>query len=296
MHIATLLHNPGAGEKSYTEAELISKIEAGGFKCLYSSLDDDNWINFDPSSEFLIITGGDGTVRKVTEQLLLNNISSKYPLALLPAGTANNIARTLNISDDAGEVIESWKREKVKKFDFGRIDHIASTFFFLESIGFGVFPELMQEMEKQDEQLKDSQEKSLNLALELLCNIVSSFEPFSCEIEMGEARHSGKYLLVEIMNTRSIGPNLFLSPHGDPGDGEFEVVLIPESQKDKLLTYLTNKLRGLEQPDLFDVFKTKAVRIKCDQHLAHVDDELVEVDATTEINIQLIEGAFGLLI
>ena len=36
---------------------------------------------------------------------------------------------------------------------------------------------------------------------------------------------SGDYLLLEVLNTQLVGPNLSLAPDADPGDGVFDVVL-----------------------------------------------------------------------
>ena len=59
------------------------------------------------------------------------------------------------------------------------------------------------------------------------------------------------------MNTQSIGPNLNLAPFADPGDGQFEVILISERQRDEFATYVHNKLHGIEQPPIFNILKAK---------------------------------------
>ena len=113
MKKATLLHNPKAGEESFTREELISKIEAQGIKCVYQSTKADHW-KIEEDSDFVIVAGGDGTVKKVTEKLLKKNDHKNFPLALLPAGTANNIARTLDLSMDEDLVISNWKKKNSK--------------------------------------------------------------------------------------------------------------------------------------------------------------------------------------
>ncbi|WP_207532412.1 diacylglycerol/lipid kinase family protein [Desertivirga arenae] len=295
MPKATLLHNPKAGEEAFTPNELVSKIEAQNIDCVYRSVRDD-WTKIDEQTDFLIVAGGDGTVRKVTETLLELDLHQTYPIALLPSGTANNIARTLSLSDDEDLVISHWQNPKIKKYDVGRIHNLKGSSFFLESFGYGVFPVLMTEMGKQEEGLKDTPEKKLKLAVEILHQIIESYEPAYCELEVDGIDHSGKFLLVEIMNTQSIGPNLVLSPHANPGDGEFEVVLIPESQKEKLLNYVGNKLQGIEAPNLFDICKAKNIKIKCHDLLAHVDDETVEIHQQAEVRIELIEGMLEFMV
>jgi len=296
MSKATLLHNPKAGEKSYTKKELIALIENEGIKLTYSSLKEKDWDDFDKDTSFLILAGGDGSVRKVTKKLLKNNINRKYPLALLPAGTANNIAKTLSIPEREEDVIKSWKEGVIKKFDVGRVSNVKSAHFFLESFGFGIFPVLMQKMEALDNEVLDTPDKKLTMALTIFKMLLDSFKPFQCDVVVDGVSHVGKFLLVEIMNTQSIGPNLTLSPHADPGDGEFEVIFIPEGQKEKLQNYIENKLNGIDDPDNFDTCKAKSVIVKCDHYLAHIDDEIIEVDNVPEVVIELDEGALQFLI
>lgn len=296
MSIATLLHNPKAGEESYTEKELISLIEKEGIELIYSSIKEKGWDKFDPRTNFLIVAGGDGTVRNVSKKLIKDNLNRKYPIALLPAGTANNIAKTLDIPEKDEEVIQSWKKNETKHFDFGRVKELGESHIFLESFGFGVFPVLMEVMKKQDEDLVNTPEKKIKLALELLIGITNSFKPFGCQLEVDGARYDGEFLLVEIMNTQSIGPNLVLSPNSDPGDGELEVVLIRESQKEQLLDYINKKLLGVEKQDNFDIIKVKNVKIKCDNYLAHFDDELFKIEGAPEVVVELDKGGLEFLI
>src|SRR5262245_66643559 len=89
-------------------------------------------------------------------------------------------------------------------------------------------------------------EEEIKTALETLREIIFSYEPKQCNLKIDGTDHSGKFLMTEIMNTKLIGPNLFLSPHGDPGDGEFEVIMIPEKDKEKLAAYISDKLKGIE--------------------------------------------------
>jgi diacylglycerol kinase (ATP) len=295
MKSAVLLHNPSSGDESHTKKELKSMIEEEGFKCSYSSTKKKGWDEIPSDGEFIIIAGGDGTVRKVIKNLIENH-SYKLPIALFPAGTANNIAKTLDIPDGDEEVIRSWHKEETKDYDVGRISNLSSTHFFLESFGYGVFPLLMKEMKKQNKKDKGTAEDELDLAIRLLHDVIRTYEAPYCELEIDGTDHSGKYLLAEIMNIQSIGPNLHLSPSSDPGDGEFEVVLIPEEQKDLFLDYVDNLIKGGDGASQFDIRKGKNIRIKCNELYCHADDELIKIKKATEVKIELAKGLVKFLI
>src|SRR5690349_9593233 len=244
MKIVNLLHNPTAGNEDHDSGELVSLMEKNGFECQYASMKKE-WKEIDEQVDFIVAAGGDGTIRKITKQLLVRKLSEKtWPIALLPLGTANNIAQTLDIQGSTEEIIQSWHDTDVKTFDVGRIRGLPKVEFFLESLGYGVFPYLIKKMKKVEK--SQTPEQEIKTALEMFYEIIFSYEPKECHLTIDGADHSGKFLMTEIMNTKLIGPNLFLSPHGDPGDGEFEVIMIPEKDKNKLAAYISNKLKGVE--------------------------------------------------
>lgn len=228
MKQVQLIHNPGAGDESHSKDDLKDLLEQNGYECSYVSTKKKGWKEFESDADLLLIAGGDGTIRKVAGELLEEKLIDKpNPIAILPMGTANNISKALQITGEPKDIIQSWNAFKTKSFDVGRIHDIPDHLFFLESFGYGVFPYLMQEMKKLGEDQFETPEEKIHKALEVLHQIILSYEPKQCNLSVDGTDHSGKFVLIEIMNTPSIGPNICISPLSDPGDGEFEVVLVP---------------------------------------------------------------------
>lgn len=298
MKLAQLLHNPGAGDEGHEKKDLISLIESNGFDCRYSSTKKEKLEKaLDEEADFLIIAGGDGTIRKVTKELVKRKtIDKTWPIGLLPLGTANNIAKTLELEGKHEELIKSWHNERHKNFDVGKICNLEDTSFFLESMGFGIFPYLMKQMAKKGkEEIEDPAEKMM-AALKLLHQSIFSYEPKYCNLKIDGLDHSAKYLLVEIMNTKSIGPNLFLAPNADPGDGIFNVILIPEGDKEKFAAYVMSKINNQEEAYDFPEIKGKEVYISWDGSHVHVDDEVIKLKKNTEITIEMRKSLLQFLI
>jgi len=175
MKIVNLLHNPTAGSEDHDREELTSLMEKNGFECQYSSMKK-TWREIDERVDFIVAAGGDGTIRKITKQLLDRKLSEKtWPIALLPLGTANNIAQTLNIRGSAEEIIQSWHSSDIKAFDVGRIRGLSKVDFFLESLGYGMFPYLIKKMKKTEK--SETPEEEIKTALEMLREIIFSYEP-----------------------------------------------------------------------------------------------------------------------
>src|ERR1700754_2395230 len=84
MKLAHLLHNPTAGDEEHSKNELKALMEAHGLECSYFSTKKKGWEEIDPATDLLIVAGGDGTVRKIANELLERKlIDKKLPIGLL---------------------------------------------------------------------------------------------------------------------------------------------------------------------------------------------------------------------
>jgi len=298
MKKAKVLHNPEAGEGETSRRELIKKIESAGFECSYSSTKQFHWENIETEDiDFLILAGGDGTVRKIADELLARKVIEKtLPIGLLPFGTANNIAKTLGLSEDPAKIIAGWRRPHHKMFDVGKINGLEKPAFFLESFGYGLFPKLMLEMKKQKKNAIDDSREKLRVALEMLRDLIVVATPKKCKLQINGTDYSGQFILIEVMNIRSIGPNLNLAPDADPGDGEFEVVLITERQREALAKYVVEKIGGREVVFDFPILKARDLTIYWEGKHLHVDDEYYKLEEPVEISIEMREGLLQFLL
>jgi len=296
MQVAMLIHNPTAGDEEHKKDKLIELIEAEGFQCRYSSTKKKDWEEIEDDVDFIIIAGGDGTVRKVVKEILKRDSTEKdIPLALLPLGTANNFAKTLGIPLEPKKIIASLKTSKIKSIDIGRIYNIEESNFFLESFGFGIFPYLMQVMKKREEEY-DSPEAEVQGALKKLHEIILKYESRKCKLEIDDTDHSGEFILAEIMNTKSIGPNLVLAPLNDPGDGELEVVLIPEKQKEKFIECIFCLIQGKQENFQFYTLQAKKINISWQGTHAHVDDKILKLEENKEIKLEIKPGILNFMV
>jgi diacylglycerol kinase (ATP) len=139
-------------------------------------------------------------------------------------------------------------------------------------------------------------EQLLQLALEKLQEVVADYKPAYYEIKIDDENYSGKYLAVEILNIRSIGPNLQLAPAADPGDGMFEIVLIPEDDRERLADYVASKVNGKEKEYKGKSIKGKNIEIFTKDKLVHVDDVLIKLEEPAKIQVELLEGMLDFLV
>jgi diacylglycerol kinase family enzyme len=293
MKTVKLVHNPSAGDEEHSMEHLVQHITDAGFECRYSSTNEEEWKNLEDDVDFVAIAGGDGTVRKLVKRVLKKE-KNDLPLAVLALGTANNIAKTFDIDTDTNKTVQAWKNATVKSIDIGLIDNVPEEDFFLEGMGFGIFPFLMKEMKKAKENFA-SPEEELRAALKKLHGILLEYEPRECSLEVDGTDHSGKFFMVEVMNIRSIGPNMMLAPQADPGDGEFEIVLVPEAHRQKFSEFLLHRIAGSNDDFHFHTLKGRNIKIRWDGTRLHVDDKMLKLEKETEIVIKIKEKALKFL-
>src|SRR5437868_2564299 len=105
---AVLVHNPTAGTKGYDKDGITAALKLAGYETRYASTKGDDVEDaLKKGADLVVAAGGDGTIATVIRALTDRSI----PVALLPLGTANNIARSLGIAGTPQELVETWKAD-----------------------------------------------------------------------------------------------------------------------------------------------------------------------------------------
>lgn len=290
---AKLLHNPKAGDKEHSKEELLELLADAGYECRYSSTKETGWDVIEPDTELLIIAGGDGTVRKVARKLLQRKLLDKQvPLAVLALGTANNIAKSLNIPLSPKDAIQAWNTENIKPFDAGKVEGIDGLHFFAESFGAGLLPSLINKMQELDGEPPATPEESIRLALKVMYDLVISYEAHKISITADGVDYSGKYLLVEVMNTPSIGANLVLAPNASPFDGTLDLVLLSDAERNTFAEYLLQRINGEDVHFECKTISAEKITMKVAGLYVHTDDEILKVKKKTEVNVEILKSVF----
>ena len=294
MEPTVFFHNPKAGDSDHEYGKLLSLLKEQGFSCQYRSVRAKKWQNFDEEAKFLIAAGGDGAVRKVVEMLLRRRLMQRqYPLTVIPLGTANNFSATFGIKPEPAEAIASLKTLTPRKLDIGFVDGAGMKEFFMEGIGAGIFPALMEKA-KNSVGRDLSVEERLQAALRVLEQVVRDFSPLPAVITADGTRYEGEYLMIEIMNIRSIGPNLVLAENADPGDGKLELVLIPAGQRNKLLDHIKARLDGQDDGFSYPAIQAEELTLFLPPTRIHIDDKAKQYKGG-ELRVYLNKGILDIL-
>ena len=89
----TLVHNPGAGDEQHSAERVLKELAGAGYDArLRSTREEGLERALEDPGELVIVAGGDGSIKKVAVALAGRDV----PMAILPIGTANNIANSVN--------------------------------------------------------------------------------------------------------------------------------------------------------------------------------------------------------
>ncbi len=266
----TLIHNPGAGDPAHDEeAQLRRLIADAGHTIVARSRGDDAAL--DEPSDLVVVAGGDGTVGRVARRMVGRDV----PMTILPSGTANNISRTLGLAElPPEELIAGWQNATVRRFDAGVIDGPWGSRRFFEGVGVGLFARAMAEIDAEGalDHLATAEERVAH-ARSILHERLHTWAPIPLRLTLDGRDLSGEYVMVEVMNIRFVGPNLFVAPGCDPTDGLFDVVRVSDSRRDDLAQYLTDHRGPRASAPNLETQRGRHLRIEGHGVVLHVDDE-----------------------
>ena len=134
----TLIHNPGAGRQENDAAALLKLLRRAGHKPRYQSSKEKGWDRvLDKRADLVVVAGGDGTVASVTRRMVRRGV----PVAILPAGTANNVANSLGLlKKPFEELVQGWRDARRVRLDLGIVSGPWGERRFIEGVGLGLVP------------------------------------------------------------------------------------------------------------------------------------------------------------
>ena len=291
----TLIHNPDAGNEDQPSGdEIISIIRRAGHSVLYQSAKQVGWDNvLQESADIVAVAGGDGTVGQIAKR----PVGRRIPIAVLPMGTANNVARALSLTDKSFEqLITGWTDARRMKFDVGVAIGPWGSTCFIEGLGVGLFTDTMFRLETQgnvDHACLNASGEKITSALEIVRKFLATCPASRLNVTLDDQNLAGEYILLEAMNIRSIGPNLDLAPDADPGDGLLDFVLVSKTERDQLSKYLTDRIEGKPSSLGLLVRRSRRVRIECEGLPFHIDDELWPDDGSRPSSSVIVDASVG---
>ncbi|MBI3428821.1 MAG: YegS/Rv2252/BmrU family lipid kinase [Actinobacteria bacterium] len=210
----------------------------------------------------VVAVGGDGLVHLVIQQLAQTGI----PLAVIPAGTGNDICRTLGWPlDDLNLILESILTKEPQYIDLGVVD--GEWFGAILSTG---FDSVVNERANTYKWPRGPMKYNAAIAREL-----PGFKPREYEIELDAQTYRTKAMLIAIGNGISYGGGMKVCPNALLHDGLFDIMILHPISTVEFLKVFPKVYSGahVSHPAV-KIFRSKRVRISA-MAVAYADGERV---------------------
>jgi diacylglycerol kinase family enzyme len=275
-----LYWNPGAGDRLPLDQITNAIARAGHDIAGVLKHGDDVSAALRMNIDALVAAGGDGTVARAGRSLA----GGELPIAILPLGTANNIAMSLGISDDPMAAIADWRTQKIVRIDVGVVTGGEADQLFIEGAGTGLLP---RGITKGRNSRKPHGEAAAEVewARDIFLSALSELQPRHSTLRIDDEAVEGDYLLVEALNISSVGPRLRLSAETTPADGFLSVVIAGAGDRDAIRAHLDQSSDQYDSHAWLKSWRASRVRVT-GWHEYHVDDE-VRTSPTGELTIEI---------
>lgn len=243
------------------------------------------------SPELVVAAGGDGTVRRAAEAIAGHGI----PLAILPLGTANNIARSMGIDGSLAKLIDHWHDARRQPFDLGIVRGAWGEHRFVEGVGSGLIPAGIAAMKAEPEHDQEDADARVARAVRRYLDVLSRLEPRRWTVTLDGLTEEREFLVLEVLNIRSVGPNLVLFPDADPSDGYLSVVTAGAEHRKELAAYLqcliSDRACRISLPKML----ARHIRIAGLEQI-HIDDQLLSSPDIGNVSIDVEAAALEVLV
>jgi YegS/Rv2252/BmrU family lipid kinase len=231
----------------------------------------------------VIVGGGDGTIRAAANALAGKDAAC----GILPLGTANSFARSLNVPLDLDGAVDVLLQGRTKQVDVGLIGDKC----FLTAVAIGLSPEIHRRKPHKLKYLLG------RLAYPAVASMVlPPFRPFACSLALdtGERRDIPAVLELRIANTPYEG-GVEAAPDASPTSGDLVVHIVSGTSKWRLIRTWGKIVAGLE-PDGpgYEELRTTGVTIETDPPQGvNVDGEAA---MTTPVDLRIARKALRVIV
>jgi YegS/Rv2252/BmrU family lipid kinase len=278
--------NPHAGRRKRTE-NLLNLIDSHMSKAPYTyefaytvQAGDATRIASQAVNEgfnIIIAVGGDGTVNEVASGL----INSKGYLGIVPIGSGNGIARSLNIPIKSNECLPFLLNPKMTTIDVGMIGEK----YFIGVAGIG-YDALVGEK---------FQNFGVRGPIPYFFIGVNEFLKYNTQsycIEIDGEKFNKEALVIALANTRQYGNGAIISPNSDPRDGFIDVCIIEPLSYLQATQHASMLFKGnIDTSPFYYHKKCKSVRIYTENLDMNVHRDGEPCERVTAVEVKIIEKA-----
>jgi YegS/Rv2252/BmrU family lipid kinase len=246
--------------------------------------------------QVVVAAGGDGTANEVLNGLMLARAEgSPSVMGVLPIGQGNDFAFGMSIPADLEESCQVLAQNHRRTIDVGRV--IGQLYpagrFFGNGVGVG-FDTIVG-----FEALKLTRLHGFTAYLVgALKTIFLYFNAPQVKIELDDETLTLPALMISLMNGQRMGGGFMMAPHGDPGDGLFNLCIVEQVSRLQIFGLIPRFLQGTQGTHPAVQFKQsrrlKATALAGGVLPTHADGETISTEGK-ELEVEILPGQLEII-
>jgi YegS/Rv2252/BmrU family lipid kinase len=233
----------------------------------------------------VIAMGGDGTI----EAVMRGMIGSKARLGIIPAGTQNNIAKSLGIPSDLEKACALIASDDTLKLDIGRVKtRKGKKFDFFEMATIGLSATIYPDANKM------ASGKFSGIKATALTFFHQETKPKIFLTFNDESKINVETMLVMVSNTPIFGKNFMVAPEASLQDGLLDISVYPDFSKVELLRYYAAVMdEGYSGDKKAQHYQARKIKVKASPKLDVMADGVALGRGT--VTIKVLPGALRVI-
>lgn len=247
--IANPISGKGKGERA--TQKLISALKAEGFapRVYYTARAGEARLLVRKATrdDTIICVGGDGTINEIINGLLDETPARSNPLAILPMGAGNVIAKELKLSRDIKQFVRLLKTRKTVKLDVGIISFphaptpINRKFISMTGCGFDAEVTRQYHLGRQSSSVIHPH---LGSYLPISVKILAGYKMPRISVKVDGQSQTSEASFVQVANARSYGGPFRFIPQARPDDGWLDILWYLGQSRLSILKYYWRAFLG----------------------------------------------------
>lgn len=240
-------------------------------------------------TDLVMAVGGDGTVNEVVNGLMTGR-HLQTPLTILPAGTVNDFAFSMNIPKETDAYCNMLRKLNTKRVDVGK----AGDKYFLNVAAGGVLTDVAYKTPSEAKTILGQLAYLINGAIDLPGQF---FQTISIDLKSEQKCISEEIMLFIISNTRSVGGFRNIAPSASVDDGLLDVLVVHRMNWYDFLPLLVKIMNGEHTSHRgISYFQTDHLSILCKDTCNVPLDLDGEEGGSLPVEISIREKAISLVI